>query len=1064
MDVPGVDDLVLAALDRADADASAAALPATAIADMIDLPETMAARISLLSTLSSMESDGLVDQVSTEGDDPDAYALTARGRSRARTVLDRYEPATVTARADGERVEGTLSEIADRFGLDLVTAMARLAPGGEVTVEATLGFAFVDREGERETVGRLLEAVEGGESTLLVVEGEAGIGKTTLFRECRSMAADRGFETLVGRADPDRSDPYRAITDAAPWAIEHLEGAPVPAPNSAATNQSLEDAVAVRYGAIADELRERASDRPIFLGIEDLQWADAASLSLLASLLEGLESAPIAVVLTARSDESADDDLVEALTDAAACEATVCELEPFGREDVRELIERRVGRRGVPEACLDAIYEHTGGVALFVEETVDDLLDRGVIDPQRGTYPESLADVPLPTVVESTIRDRLDRLDGGTRRVLEAAAVAGTTVSLSTVRAVSATSSDRLRDQAQLLVDGRVWEPLDGERIRFASHVLRSTVLETLDPDRRASLERRVADHLADEPDPPHAELARRYDRAGEPERALDHAMQAGEAALDVFAHEDAVDAYQHALGLARDLDRDAEVIEALESLANVYRISGEYESAHTHLAYVRSNADDVDRIRRTYARQAIIHAMVGEHDRAIELAERGLARDGPRSAAYVELLDVLAVAQYLRGDLGEAIATARHQYELAERLDDALLMGRASFHLGRSHRQRGRAERALEFLEAACDLLEPLDDRISLANSLNELGISYITTGRFEAGVAAMERCQTLAEETGDVMLALHSLNNLGVHAIGRGDWERAREQFDRLHELAARVGNDRMRVIALSNEGVIDLMSTDVRAARETFETGLELSKSIGQDHKTTFGRVNLAQVEVLAGRFDRAERHATTAIEESRADGYVRAEADAMRMEGVIARDRGDFERAVERTRDALERARESENCVEISKAARDLAKALVAIGEIETALERCDEAAEQVPEGFRIDQLALEATRARALSAAGDPDGPEALRSVLEEAMAIDHAQVELQVRRDLAWLSLGSGDRSAAIDHLERGYALAERTRTRRDREWFEAAIRAVEAGCAADDLRPFCGPFEASPS
>ncbi|WP_254861670.1 ATP-binding protein [Halovivax gelatinilyticus] len=1059
MEVPGVDDLVLVALDRAGTEEWTPALRATTIANRIDLAETMAARVSLLSTLASMAADGLVETQTAEGDDQEAYALTATGRDRARTVAERYESATVTAGVNDDRVEGPLTEVADRFGLDLVTAMARLSPSGEVTVEATLDSAFVGREAEREAIERAFDAVGGGEAALLVVEGEAGIGKTTLFRECVSLAADRGFETLVGQADPERSDPYHALTDAVPWAIEHLEGAPTPPSASVATNQSLGAAVAMRYGAVLDELAERTTDRPIVLGIEDLQWADAASLALLTSILEGLESVPIAVVITMRDDDSAD----ETLIDAARCELTVCHLGPFDRAEVGELIERRVGRRGVPEACLDAIYEHTGGVGLFVEETVDDLLDRGIIDPHRGTYPESLADVPLPSVVESTIRDRLDRLDEPTHHVLEAAAVAGTTISLSTLRAVSEGSSDRLRDHAQLLVDGRVWERLDDETYRFASHILRSTVLETLDPARRAVLERRVADHLAERSDPPHAELARRYDRAGEADRALEHAVEAGEAAYDVYAHEEAIDAYQLALALARDLERDAEVIEALESLANVYQLTGEFESAHTHLQYVRSHTDDPDRIRRTYASQSSMCLQVGELERAIELVERGLALEGPRSSAYVGLLDTLASVQFQAGDFREAIATARYQYALAKALDDARMMGTASFQIGRSHRQLGRAERAVESLEAARDLLEPLDDPVALASTLNDLGISYITAGRFEEGVAAMERCGDLAEEAGDVATAINSFNNLGVHAIGRGDWVDAREHFDRVYELAARVGNDRMRVIALSNEGVIDIMSDDVQVAREKFETALELSRSIGHDHQTTFARINLAQVEALSGGLDEAERYATEALERARADGYVRAEADAMRMRGIVSRERGDVERAVERHHEALERARESENSMEISKAARDLAESLVAVGEAEAALERCDEAEANVPDGFRIDQVGLEATRARALAAVGDERASDALRSILEETRELDHAQVELQVRRDLAWLALDSGDRSAALEQLDRGYALAERTHTHSQREWFEDAIRALEeGGCSADDLLPLSGPFGAT--
>ncbi|MFC3958954.1 ATP-binding protein [Halovivax cerinus] len=1060
MDVPGVDDLVLVALDRTP-DGSGGALTATEIATRIDLAETVAARVSLLSSLSSMEAEGLVDPVADDGT-TERYALTETGSDRAREVFDRYASADVTARNDGEIVEGTLVDVAAAFDLDPVTAMARLSPGGEVTVAETLDSAFVDRSSERDTIESALETAESGESTVIVVVGETGIGKTSLFRECRSLAADRGFETRIGRADPERTDPYHALAEALPRALDHLDRATVPESPSAATNRALDDAAAIRYAAVRDALVERADRTPLLVGIEDLQWADAASLSLLAALLGGLEDVPIAVLVTLRTDESggADDSVLSDLVEAAACESTVCRLGPFDREAVGELIERRVGRRGVPEACLDAIYEHTGGVGLFVEETVDDLLDRGVIDPQRGTYPESLADVPLPSVIESTIRDRLDRLDAGTRRLLEVAAVAGTTVDVETLRAVLTGDSAHLHDQAHLLVDGRVWERLDEERYRFASHVLRSTVLETLDPDRRVSLERRVADHLSERADPPHAELARRYDRAGELECALDHAMNAGESALDVYAHEDAIDAFQHALGIARDLDRETETIEALESLALVYRLTGEYESAHTHLEYVRNHTDDVDRIRRTYASQAIMDTDVGEVERAIEFADRGLELDGPRSTAYVQLLDVLASVQFQRGDFREAVATARYQYDLAERLDDPLSMGRASFHIGRSHRQLGRAERAVDSLEASRDLLEPLDEPVHLGDCLNELGISYVTTDRFDAGVAAMERCEELAEETGEVRLAIRALNNLGVHALSNGDWEAARERFDRLHELASRVGNDRMRIIALSNEGVIDLETTDVRTARETFETALSLSRSIGHDHQSTFARINLAQVEVLADRLDEADRYATEALERAQADGYVRTEADAMRMQGAIARERGDFQLAVDRQREALDLARESENSMEISKAARDLAESLVATGETETALALCDEAAEYVPDGFRIDRVTLEATRARVLSAAGDPRGGDALRSVLEEVTAIDLAQVELQVRRDLAWLALESGDRRVAIDHLDRGYALAERIRSARHREWFDAALQAVESGCAADALRPLSGPFE----
>src|SRR6056297_1057503 len=133
-----------------------------------------------------------------------------------------------------------------------------------------------------------------------------------------------------------------------------------------------------------------------------------------------------------------------------------------------------------------------------------------------------------------------------------------------------------VRERIELLLHGGIWVRDGDDRIRFRSEVLRSTALSSMADDRRRALHGRVAASLADDEANPSATVASHYERAGELERALECYRQAAADATTVYAHDVAVNHYERALWLARELDRDDAILDILEALGELHATRGE--------------------------------------------------------------------------------------------------------------------------------------------------------------------------------------------------------------------------------------------------------------------------------------------------------------------------------------------------------------------------------------------------------------------------------------------------------------------------------------------------------
>ncbi|WP_157406264.1 BTAD domain-containing putative transcriptional regulator, partial [Actinomadura chibensis] len=399
------------------------------------------------------------------------------------------------------------------------------------------GPAFVGRAAELARLDAAARAAAAGRGGLVLVGGDAGMGKTALAERFARSLAGRGWTCAWGRAPETGGAPA-----AWPWAEllrELSAAAPPPAGLAGRLAPLLDDAVRGAAGpeadvstgrfrlhlAVGDYLAGLADGAPLLLVLDDLHWADEETLALLARLAGRLRDRPVLLVATFRQTEVGDG-LAAALAALARHEPERIDLRGLSASEVAALV-RETCATGLDDAELSAIAERTGGNPFFTRETAR-LLDAEGLPAAVRRVPAGVGDV---------LRRRVARLPPAVRSVLRDAAVVGRDADLR-VLADLAGDEDTVLDAVEAaLAVGLVTEPEPG-RMRFAHALVRDTLYDGISRARRTRLHGRVAAALERHGPGEAAAIAHHYLESGaDPAKAVRYARRAAAAAESRFAH-----------------------------------------------------------------------------------------------------------------------------------------------------------------------------------------------------------------------------------------------------------------------------------------------------------------------------------------------------------------------------------------------------------------------------------------------------------------------------------------------------------------------------------------------
>jgi len=369
----------------------------------------------------------------------------------------------------------------------------------------------VGRDAEILAIAEALDELAAGRGGCVWIEGDAGIGKSHLVARLAERATEHGHPVLVGHAEQlMRTFPLRAAADAlditsrsedtARMEVAGLLGArPV-------HGVSYADPVLAAAERMVELVERMCADLPLVLVLEDVQWADDASLSLLDRLSSETDQIPLLLVLTARRGAADPDRARETIRRGATRRI---DLEPLAAVQVRALAEARFGAGPGPR--LSALLDTAAGSPLYVHEIVDQL-GRDDLRVLPGSRVELASDTPIPGRLAEALGRRLDSLDPGHLQAIRLAALLGNGFGVDDLTLVLARDP---RPALRSAAAAGIVDLADG-RARFRHELIRQVLTGELSEAVRSGMHDHIARTLAAE-DRPDTVVAGHLLAAGDP-------------------------------------------------------------------------------------------------------------------------------------------------------------------------------------------------------------------------------------------------------------------------------------------------------------------------------------------------------------------------------------------------------------------------------------------------------------------------------------------------------------------------------------------------------------------
>lgn len=638
---------------------------------------------------------------------------------------------------------------------------------------------LVGRQAELERGLGVVDLVLSGTGKLLMLVGEPGAGKTRLAQEITLTLRNRGFIIAAGRCyEPQQTVPFYPFVEAlatlytlVPDAVRRRVlttwpdlarllpelGLPVSDYAGPQDQQRL-------FWAVTGFLQATAAESPVALLLDDLHWADAASLELLQHLARHTDADRVLLLGTYRDVEVNRQHPLEAALRDLQREGLVerIEVRRLGEEGTRGLIASVMGEEEISDEFTSLIHRRTEGNPFFVQQVLRVLVERGDIVRKDGRWDRKrLEEIEVPESVRSVVGQRLSRLAEETQEILREASVLGQTFGFDDLQAMSERTERELETALDEAIGAGMIRETGRDAYGFDHALTQGSLYVELSSRRRRRLHLAAGEAIEALPEPRRdgraAELAWHFLEGDDPERALHWSMRAGDQAEAVFGHSDAEYHYRTALQLAEEEGQREVAARAREKLGRALFLTVRYEEALEVLeaaaGIYRDRGDDEGELR-VVAEIAWIYFERGRNEEGIErlrpILERW-ERNPVSSSAAASLHVALANLYWSVGRAEEALPLADRAVDLAEEAGDERLRGLAESRLGLLYSDLNRMDEALDAYNRSVSLSEAAGDLQTLARTLNNRSIIYADRDEIEAWSADVDRALEIARQIGN-------------------------------------------------------------------------------------------------------------------------------------------------------------------------------------------------------------------------------------------------------------------------------------------------------------------------
>ncbi|HET9676142.1 MAG TPA: AAA family ATPase [Solirubrobacterales bacterium] len=846
---------------------------------------------------------------------------------------------------------------------------------------------LVGRAAELARLGEAVEQAGNGSGSIVLLCGEAGVGKSRLAEE----AASASPLVLRGAASDSSAVPYGPIVGALRSRLREdpnaLDDCGSLLPHLALLLPELgetaaESERATIFEAIRCAFAHLSADQPALVILDDLQWSDETTLELIAALAEPLQRMPVLVIAAYRSDGLPRDHRLRWLRNELRRSGRLEELslEPLDRDGVGELLSGLLPTPPSPSLAR-TVHDRTMGSPFFVEELVAALQVRDALRPgRRGLELAEEDEVPVPDTIREAVLVGTSELSPQAREAAEAAAVCGRQIDL---RLAAGLSSD---GGLTTLLEAGLLEEQEAGRAAFRHALAQEALYAEVPWMRRRDLHRRLAEAIEGEGGSS-LELATHWLGAGEESRAREALVRSARESESLQAHRDAAKAASQALELWPEGEAVEPRLETLERYGRCAELAGEMTAASKAWRELATSCDrHGDGVGYAHAqrRLAAVNDLVGERDAAF--AARRLAADAFAAA-------------------GEPTEAALERLAMAEH-----------------HRRTARYTEAIELTELAAEEAGAASRTDLRARALGLQGVAQAKGGQFEEGLASVRAGLALALEEDMTPVAAELYQRLSLVLYDGADYRRAEEALDTALDLC-RTDGDAGTELACVTCLVYVLRERGEWARAE--ELGREL---IDSGTAVWVAEGLIGAIHAFQGKLSSARRLLTASRAVSTSVGHYNMYVDSTTSLAIVAAAEGLDDEAAKHCRELLTRWEEGEDHHYAVWGVRWAASHLAQRGQRDAAGTCAEALSRMASKAGHPDALAA---LAQALGELALLEGDEAAaaehlsRAVeLHRTLAIPHERAQVELRAGVALAA--AGEREEALERLCDAYRCARK--------------------------------------
>ena len=699
---------------------------------------------------------------------------------------------------------------------------------------------LIAREAEMRQLLDTLSVVANGAGRLALLEGEPGVGKTRLAQEVMLAARARGFLVVVGRCyEPARTVAYYPFREAlalalaaAPstlraevarrWpALDHFLADP--GLTSVATNDAAGSASAKAqlerqrlFDALGGFLVALAAYRPLALLLDDLHWADSASLEALQHLARHTRAARVFLLGTYRAEEVTSHPPLETALRALLREGLMQRVSVacLSADGSAALLQASLGAGTVPPEVAAALHQRAEGNPFFTIELARSLVEQGQLVQEDGRWnqpplADALALERVPESVRLVIGERVARLSAATQATLREASVLGQAFDFADLAGLQARAEEELEVALEEGCGADLLREAGRDKYGFAHTLIQQALYAALPARRRQRLHRAAGETIerasAREQERRVGELAYHFGRSDRLERALPYLIRAADQAAAAGAWHEEAALLGQAIALAERGGDDA-LITGL-------------------------------RLRRSRALRTISVWPEAERELAAALATLAPEQVEPRIQA---LLDRAEVAHWQYSEPGLR-RYATEALTLAERVGRDDLAAQALCRLALADSSTGAVRTAVQQYERAFQRAGEAHI-MTLVTGVEYSGLNLYWLGEYSAAIERSRWAIELALQSHETTYAARALANLGLGLTGSGQYREAFAAFDEARQFARdhRIGQWAARSTAMCGGAHLEVF--DFAGAEALAEEAFALGQSLNWPQATTSAGIDL------------------------------------------------------------------------------------------------------------------------------------------------------------------------------------------------------------------------------